>query len=401
LLLARGADPNTRQPEDGQTALMWAAAQKHPEVAEVLLRHGADLNARSKGGFSPMMFAARVGDVESAKVLLAAGADVNERMPVPAIAKAPRDAYASSTAAGEEPPSAQEAKQPLGSMTPLLMAGASGHEPLAIFLLEQGADPNAVDENGAVALHYTVLKGIASMNGVSLANYVSYLFRPNLPELVKALLAHGADPNARLLKGVPVAGRNGGDAAGATPFVLAAAASDPLIMRQLAKHGADPLLMTEDNRTAIMAAAGLGRVQDFTPEEEKSALEAVQLAVELGGDVNALNEQKRTALHGATNLGANSIIEYLASKGARLDVRDIHQQTPLSIASGVHLPWTPKGEELGEVVRRETADLLLRLGATPLDTPGYFTPPDEETDVLRMNPRRTVRGTSVPEYGPQ
>ena len=401
LLLARGADVNARQPEDGQTALMWAVAQRHPAVAEVLLEHGAELNARSKGGFSPLMFAARVGDAGSARVLLAAGADVNERMPVAANAKAPRDAYASNPAPGEEPTKPPDAQPPLGSMTPLLMASASGHQELAIYLLEQGADPNAIDEHGAVPLHYTVLKGIASMNGVSLANYVSYLFRPNLPELVKALLEHGANPNSQLLKGVPVAGRNGSDAAGATPFVLAAAASDPTIMRQLAEHGADPLLTTADHRTAIMAAAGLGRVQDFTPEEEKDALEAVRLAVELGSDVNAVNEMNRAALHGATNLGANSIIEYLASKGARLDVRDKYQQTPLSIASGVHLPWTPKGDELGEVVRRKTADLLLKLGATPLDTPNYFTPPEEETDVLRMNPRRTVRGTNVPEYGPQ
>jgi ankyrin repeat protein len=275
------------------------------------------------------------------------------------------------------------------------MASASGHEELAIFLLENGADPNAVDGGGATALHYTVLKGIASMNGVSLANYVSYLFRPNMPELVKALLAHGANPNARIVKGVSVAGGRGAAAIGATPFLLAAAAADEDIMRILAESGANPLLATKENLTPLLAAAGVGRVQDFTPAEERSALEAVKLAVELGADANAANDTGRTALHGATNLGGNAIIQFLADKGANLDARDKYQQTPLSIASGVHLPWTPKGEELGEVVRRTTADLLLKLGATPLTAPGYFTPMDEDSDIYKMNPKRTIPGADI------
>ncbi|HWP86206.1 MAG TPA: ankyrin repeat domain-containing protein, partial [Terriglobia bacterium] len=392
-LLERGAEVNAKNHEDGQTALMWAVAQKHPEVVATLIAHGADLHARSKGGFSPLLFAARVGDVESARLLLAAGANVNEAMPNKARAPHLTSRY------GEAPQGASPpAEEPqLGTTTPLLMASASGHEELAIFLLQNGADPNAVDEYGATALHYTVLKGIASMNGVSLANYVSYLFRPNMPHLAKALLEHGANPDARILKGVPVAGGRGADASGATAFLLAAAANDTHIMRLLVEHGANPRLVADDNRTAIMAGAGLGRVQDFTPQEEQAALECLKFAVSLGGDVNAVDAKNRTALHGATNLGANTLIRFLAEQGAKLDVRDIYQQTPLSIASGVHLPWTPKGEELGEVVRRETADLLLQLGATPLDTPGYFTPVEQESDAYRLNPRRTVPGVAVPD----
>jgi ankyrin repeat protein len=401
-LLAGGANPNDAENEKQQTALMWAVAQKHPEAARVLIEHGADIRARSKDGFTPLLFAARVGDTGSARVLLEAGVDVNEAMPVKAV-RAPVGEYETpgAPAAPPETPPASPASgmpnskdEPAGSMTPLLMASASGHEQTAIFLLENGANPNAVDEYGTTALHYSMLMGMASMNGVSLANYVSYLFRPNMPELVKALLARGADPNVRLMKGVPVAGGRGGSSAGATPFLLAAASADANIMRILLERGADPLITTTEKLTPLMAAAGVGRVQDFTDAEERSALEAVKLAVEQGADVNAANEKGRTALHGATNLGGNSIVEFLAQKGANLDARDQYQQTPLSIASGVHLPWTPKGEELGEVVRKDVAELLLRLGATPLTTPGYFVPVEQDSDIYKMNPKRSVPGAS-------
>ena len=249
-LLVHGADVNAAETRRGQTALMRAVAQKQPEAAKTLIEHGADVHARSNGGFTPLLFAAQQGDLESARILLATGANVNEATP--------------------------------DGMSMLLLASASGHEALSIFLLEEGADPNAVDAYGATALHYAVMKGIASMSGVSLANYVSHLFRPSMPELVKALLAHGANPNARLVDGPRLAGRSLREAIGATPFLLAAAANDVSVMRILAENGADPLLATKGKLTPLAAAAGVGRVQDFTEAEEHNALEAVKLALESG-----------------------------------------------------------------------------------------------------------------------
>jgi ankyrin repeat protein len=212
-----------------------------------------------------------------------------------------------------------------------------------------------------------------------------------MPGLVKLLLAKGANPNVRLVRSA-VSGSVGG--ADATPFLMAAAAGDVPTMRLLVEGGADSTLANKAKVTPLMAAAGLLRSEDFTEEERRNALEAVKLMVELGADVNAVNELGRTALHGATNLGANDVIQYLVEHGAKLDVRDKYQQTPLSIASGVHLPWTPKGQELGEVIRKSSEELLLKLGATPLDTPGYFTPVELDSDAYRMNPRRTVPGTT-------
>ncbi len=79
MLIARGADVNAAEPSQNQTALMWAASERHPEVVKVLVEHGADLQARTRKGFTALHFAAREGDLESARLLLAAGTDINIR----------------------------------------------------------------------------------------------------------------------------------------------------------------------------------------------------------------------------------------------------------------------------------------------------------------------------------
>jgi hypothetical protein len=147
-----------------------------------------------------------------------------------------------------------------------------------------------------------------------------------------------------------------------------------------------------------MAAAGLSRGQDFNDDERRASFEAVKVAVEHGGDVNAVDEQGLTALHGAALNGADATAQFLIEKGAKLDVRDKHQQTPLSVATGRCLPWIPYGEELCEVIRPTTRDLFLKAGATPLDTPGYFKVPTDYTDAYRVN--QALRGESVPPQPP-
>jgi hypothetical protein len=101
--------------------------------------------------------------------------------------------------------------------------------------------------------------------------------------------------------------------------------------------------------------------------------------------VDAANEDGLTAMHGASTNGADAVVQYLAEKGANLDIRDKYQQTPLSIATGIRLPWIPYGDELGEIIQPSTRDLLLKLGATPVDAPGYFKPPTESSEAYRLN----------------
>ncbi|MDA2935181.1 ankyrin repeat domain-containing protein [Acidobacteria bacterium AH-259-D05] len=398
-LLVHGADVNSKTTERGQTALMWAAAQSDPAIVQMLVEHGADLHARSarlalytprvpdpaqfnptgvpvhqgyretvyfpkfKGGFTPLMFAAQAGNAESARILLAAGADVNEGTP-------------------EE-----------GS--PLVLASSNGREKVALLLLEKGADPKATDCYGMTALHWALQEGVVAMSGGH-TETDPFWVHPNMPELVKALLARGGDPNARIARDfmpyhVHRFARGAQQEppqvsqAGATPFLLAAAGADIAAIRVLVEGGADPKVATFDGTTPLMVAAGMGvnlgmRGSDGVTEEiRKKALEAVRLAWELGGDVNAVDPDGRTAVHGAALYGLTEVIQFLADKGANLDAQDMWGQTAMSIAladpDGLvyrHLP--DKGQDSTFRRRRrkdqKTVDLLLSLGAAPYISTG-------------------------------
>lgn len=380
-LLTHGANVNAKDRHRGQTALMWALEEKHIEVARALIEHGADVNARSNGGFTPLLFAARQGDLESAKMLLAAGADVNAATPLRSSPPGRRAKYAASGA--ESGTTGQQAgiaatnsavrtgaftfEGTPDGLTPLLMASASGHEALSLYLLENGANPNAADSNGATALHYALMKGMALITAVPTHLAVdAYVFRPNMLELIRALLARGANPNARMVQDPRLPGSTPRfSLIGATPFFVATATGDLSLMRFLVSKGADPLLATTNNTTALMVAAGLGNFEDRTTEEKKSALEAAKMLLEWGADVNAVGENGWTALHGAAYTGEDAIAQFLVENGARMDVKDVFEQTPLSIARG------EIGAKVLDFTKKpfgphpSTANLLLRLGATP------------------------------------
>jgi ankyrin len=132
------------------------------------------------------------------------------------------------------------------------------------------------------------------------------------------------------------------DFTGQTPFIRAALAGDVTVMKRLLARGADPKIPTFGGTTALMAAAGVNWVVDQTADEGATALlEAVQLCVDLGLDVNAINSMGLTAAHGAANRGSDDILRFLASKGARLDVKDKEGRTPLTWAEGVFLATHP------------------------------------------------------------
>ena len=352
LLLSGGADVRAKETRSEQTALMWAVAEKHADVAKVLIDHGADVHAQSKRGFTPLLFAAQQGDMDSAQVLIAGGADVNQATP------------AQATSRGRYNADSDASQEASGAVTPLLMAAASGQEKLAIFLLDKGADPNAFDSCGT-ALHYAMRKGIVATNryGYDI---------PSMLDLTKALLAHGANPNAKLKRNpwtCPAGGNTLVSIVGATPLWLAAVGSDPGAMRILLDAGADPKLPTRSNITPLMAATGVGQSVDRPPQDERNALEAVKILVELDNDLDAANTDPETAgltaLHGAARLGSDEIIKFLVAKGANINAKDKYGQTPLSLAEG----WIPPTlltfnfKSFGP--HPATAELLRKLGAEP------------------------------------
>lgn len=334
-LLANGAHVNAQEYSRGQTALMWAVAEKRPDVVKLLVDMGADTHIRShvrtqivnttgnadasgvieieQGGYTALMFAAQMDELESARLLLAAGADANETAPV--------------------------------GTSALVIAAHSDSSAVATLLLDKGADPNAGGA-GYTALHAAVLRG-------------------NL-DLVKALLAHGANPNTPVEKATQ-ARRVSVDFAlskavvGTTPFWMAAKFIEPGIMRVLAANGANPSF-AKDGTTPLMIALQRGfdrgryGIVEEPSELERRTLEAVTVAADLGADVNAVDDAGNTALHGAASQGFNASVQFLVERGANLEAKNKKGQTPLALT-------TASGPRGAGPDRKSTSDLLRKLGA--------------------------------------
>jgi ankyrin repeat protein len=308
-LLAAGVNANEAEETSGQTALMWAAADDHPAAVKTLLAAGADVGKLSKKNETALFFAVRTGDVALVDELLAAGAEVNGRTPP------------------DEPK-----LSPTGD-TMLVTAIVNGHFALADHLLNKGADPNASGTRWP-PLHALI----------RIRNYEESQFpAPKTAdgdldslELARHLLGHGADPSAKAA--TKTARRNPGDMnytefKGATPFFLAAKAGDIPMLRLLLSVKADYTTPIDEHTTPLMVAAGVGCVPGQWLEPERDVFAAVKLLVdELNADVNAVNDRHETALHGAVCRGADSVIQYLVDKGAKLDVKDVEGKTPLDVA---------------------------------------------------------------------
>jgi ankyrin repeat protein len=344
-LVARGADVHNSEGRRGQTALMWAAAEGHVETVDALIAAGADFRTPLDSGFTPLLFAVREGKIDVVRALLKAGASVNETVKLPPSRSQPlpggRGLDAGSSA--------------------LLIAVWNGHFELAAELLKAGADAIA-ELPGYTALHALtrVRKSGVGDNDPSPdgSGVMTSL------ELVRQLKAHGADLNKPMTKRRNLNNTNFNEL-GATPFLLAALTADAPLMRTLAELGADPLRPNAERSTPLMAAAGLGtRSPGEDAGTEAEVLEALQAALDLGADLDAVNSAGETAMHGAAYKNLPAAAQFLSSKGARLSVwnrKNEYGWTPLTIARGYRIGnFKPSPETVAAI---ET--LMLTAGVTP------------------------------------
>jgi ankyrin repeat protein len=324
VLVEAGAAVNAKEAWHGQTALMWAAAEGHPAVIQALAEHGADLHARSSGGFTALLFAAREGQIGAVRALLNAGANLGDSLPVRT--RPPAGAAAASTGPAESET----------GLNAFLLAAANAHYELAAWLLDKGADPNAAPR-GWTALHQVSWVRKAGISGSNNPAPEGSGTMDSL-DFVRKLVAKGAALNARVTR-KPGMGVTTLNSIGATPFLLAARTADGELMRLLAQLGADPRLPNEDNTTPLMVAAGVGtQAPGEDPGTEPEVLDAVAVALQLGNDLNAVDKNGETAMHGAAYKHVPSVVRFLAAKGARIDVwnqPNAKGWTPLKIAEGV------------------------------------------------------------------
>lgn len=276
------------------------------------------------GGMTALLYAAREGHMAAAQALLEGGADINQFN--------------------------------ANKSGPLVMAIINGHLDLAMYLLNRGANPNLPTISGLTALYATI--------DVQWAPHASYP-QPSTEqeqtkylELVKALLDHGANVNARLGEKLwfrsLFSDSTWVDPAGATPLWRAAQSSDIDTIRLLVSYKADPKLATKNGDTPLMAAAGVGWAANWSVNAPVPALDAVKYLLELGNDVNAVDSRGYTALHGAAYIGNDEMVIYLVEKGAKVDARTKAGDSPADMANGPTRFGQP---------HPETVALLERLGS--------------------------------------
>jgi ankyrin repeat protein len=311
VLLDHGANVNAKETLRGTTALMWAAAQGHADAIRFLIEHGADVNAQSKqekakpygtagpgakvpenlqsGGLTPLLFAVREGSLPSVKVLMDAKADVNRT-------------------SGD------------GS-SPLLVAVLNGRYDMARYLIDKGANVSLANQKGWTPLYLAVKHRTNETGTIPVP--------PNADQaldFIKFILDLGAEVNARLAYETEVHVASHVfwlKEEGASPFFRAAYGGDVEVMKLLLAHGADPQISTKDHTTPLMALAGVGYTLGIDHHRShQEDMEALRLLLDLGADVNAANDQGLTPLMGAAQRGANEEIVVLVEHGAKLDAQD-------------------------------------------------------------------------------
>jgi len=327
-LLARGARHDARE-RRGQTALMWGAAEGHTAVVRALIDAGADINTTVDSGFTAFFFAVREGHIDVVRELLKAGVDVNATLQ-----------------RGERKPGSSSPYKPVAKDTSaLLLAVQNGHFELAIALVDAGADPND-RRTGFGPLHTLTWVRKPDSSDAS---------EPSPPgsgritslQFVREIVKRGANVNLRLDKGAPkvpnTSSRVGTE--GATAFLLAADRSDVPLMRLLVELGADPLIPNFNHTTPLMMAAGLETTEPLEEAgEEPEALEAVKMLLDLGADVNAVDDNGDTAMHGAAYNQYPLVVKLLADRGADPKIWNKPNKqgvTPLFAAEG-HIGRLPR-----------------------------------------------------------
>ncbi len=311
LLLNSGADVNSKSP-NGYTALLIAShsLSETPDIIDTLIRHGADVNAKScvEQWTSLLLASSNVNSHESVIIrLVEAGARINDSN--------------------------------VFGVTPLMCVAEFGSDGLVEYLLKNGADPRLTAEDGISAIHQAASStgesyvhalecginrkvGIAGLEATfyeeGMQGFADDFSENNhlvRPKVIKLLLEYGADSNAETTFG-------------ATPLKIAIAAGNTEIAEMLIPHAN----INAGDETILMTAVWHNRI------------DIVKLLIEKGADINHKKTTGENALEWAVFSGCDDIAELLLNTGAKRDFSDSF----LELISG----------------REDVASTLERLGLT-------------------------------------
>jgi ankyrin repeat protein len=257
-----------------------------------------------RGGFPALLYSAREGDIETAQLMLDKGVDINY---------------------GD-----------VDNTTALTVSILNKRYSLAKFLIDRGADTNIADAAGRTAIYAVVEARNEDWTTLPMRKTDDSL---DSLEVVRALLAHRADPNKTLLRSLPgKSGMDSGDTTlneGTTPLMRAARSGDAAAMRLLLEAGANPKLATREGNTAYLFAAGVGYRDKNTTGTESEALEALKVALSTSPELNEVNSKGENALHGATSRGADTVVQFLVDRGIKINEKTKQGGlTPLDYAMG-------------------------------------------------------------------
>jgi ankyrin repeat protein len=389
LLVGRGADVNAIETFRGQTALMWAAAENHPEIVRLLLDHGSDVSVRAyhddwprqmtsepraqfrpTGGLTALLYATRSGCHQCAVSIVEAGADINQPNP--------------------------------DGVTPLINALDNKYFDIAMYLIDRGANISAWDMYGRTPIYVAVdmnsfnprLGGLTGFAGYGEPGIAAPETEFTALDVVDRLLAMGVDVNHELTRMRP----NGPGRArfadymmrgGTGPVMVATLSYDAESIERLLAHGADPDLPNVFQITPLMAAAGMsGTGRANGPGGQRGDIQAraipvIDLLLDAGAKVNAQvtdsrtytakldtyvqgrDNEGRTALMAAAELGWNRVVEHLLQRGADPSIVDAAGNTALDLARRP-APSGPQAPSAEGTDRAATAALLeAALGVAP------------------------------------
>ena len=339
-LLAAGADANAARPS-GETMLMIAARTGNGGVVKKLLAHGAKVEAGTRSGQTAMMWAAAEGNIEVVEELLKGGADFRRPLKsgLTPLSFAVREGRAKIVArlleAGEDVDRVLKHRRKANDRTPI----GRGKRTLRIGSRTLGCGGRSEWPTGRLSCAPCDYVGTEA-NSRRWRSAAVRIGTTHQPRARPQAGGRKADINARLEKGAT--GRGKFNMNGSTPFLLAARSSDVPLMKLLIELGADNKLANVDECTPILAAAGVGALSagDESAGTEEEALATVRLLLKLGANINDVDKNGESAMHGAAYQSRSRVAQLLAERGADPGVWNRKNKlgwTPIMIAEG-HQP---------------------------------------------------------------